>query len=364
LIRRSMRLILGILLITLLIPVPRLDAAAGDDAEIRIGRDYARRLEARYKVVTEGDVSERVGRIGRLIADVSERPELPWTFKVIDFEEPNAVALPGGFVYVTKPMLSFARSDHELAAVLAHEIAHTARRHQMEMIRRSNQATFWTILIAVLTRDPRIASGVQLISYGLLSGYTRDLERDADLIGLAYLVKTPYTPVAILTLMERLAREERYRPQVDAGDLRDHPRTEERVAYLEAELRRRGIPIVRRAAANFLQVSTRTLAEDDRQIAELYVNGTLILRLPEPGRIVSIASALDRFFDRDPDPAQVGVIRIRDTYEVVGGSLTLLTLGPPDAGFFRAPLSEVSAGIQSRLRWVIEQDRRRRQFNG
>src|SRR3990172_12103158 len=61
LIRRSMRLILGILLITLLIPVPRLDAAAGDDAEIRIGRDYARRLEARYKVVTEGDVSERGG---------------------------------------------------------------------------------------------------------------------------------------------------------------------------------------------------------------------------------------------------------------------------------------------------------------
>lgn len=359
-----MRLILGILLIALLIPAPRLDAAPGDEAEIRLGREYARRLEARYKVVTDKSVVEPVVRIGRLIADVSERPALPWTFKVIEFEEPNAVALPGGFVYVTRPMLTFVRSEHELAAVLAHEIAHTARRHQMEMIRRSNQATFWTILIAVLTRDPRIASGAQLISYGLLSGYTRDLEREADLVGLAYLTRTPYAPVAALTLMERLQREEQYRPQVDPGDFRDHPRMEERVAYLEAELRRRGIPVVRRTAANFLQVSTRTVTEDARQVGELYVNGALILRLPDPTRIASIASALDRFFDQDPDPAQVGVIRIRDTYEIVGGDQTLLTLTPPDGTFLGAPLSEASAAIQSRLRWVIEQDRRKRQFNG
>lgn len=358
-----MRFFLALLLTVLLIPTPAATAPV-DDAEIRLGRDYARELEARYKVVTDEKVIEPVVRLGRLMGSISERPGLPWTFKVIEFPEPNAVALPGGFIYVTKPMLSFVRSEHELAAVLAHEVAHTARRHQMEMIRRSNQAAFWTILIAVLTRDPNVAAGAQLISYGLLSGYTREMEREADLVGVTYLTKTPYTPVAALTLMERLLHEERYRPRVDPGDLRDHPKTEDRVAYLRAELRALGIPLVRRPAAGFLRVATRTVVENGRTLAELYVNDTLIVRLPDRARIESAAAALDRFFDQDPEPGQVTMIRLGETFEIAGGRLPLLTLRPADAAVLGAPLPEAALRIQSQLRVVIEQDRRRRQFNG
>lgn len=356
---------LPLLLAVLLLPVPALSASPAEDAaEIRLGRDYARRLEERYRVVTDEEVVEPVVRVGRLVAAISERPGLPWTFKVIEFPEPNAVALPGGFVYVTKPMLAFVRSEHELAAVLAHEVAHTARRHQMQMVRRSNQAAFWTILIAVLTRDPQIATGAQLVSYGLLSGYTRELEQEADLVGLSYLMKTPYTPVAALTLMERLLHEERYRPRIDPGDLRDHPKTDERVAYLRAELRRLGIPLVRRPAANYLRVTTKTLTEGGRMLAELYVNDTLILRLADPGRIAAAAAALDRFFDQDPEPAQVRMIRIGETFEIVGARQPLLVLRPSDAAVLGTPIAEAALAIQSRLRVVIEQDRRLRQFNG
>lgn len=358
------RVLTALLVVAALLTPVRLQAAPGDETEIRIGRDYARQLEARYKLVTETAIIERVAGIGQAIAQGSERPQLPWTFKVIEFTEPNALALPGGFVYVTKPMLSFVRSDHELAAVLAHEVAHTARRHQMEMIRRSNQAAFWTILIAVLTRDPAIAQGAQLISYGLLSGYTREMEREADLLSIGYLARTTWTPVAALTVMERLWREERYRPRVDPGDLRDHPRTEERVAYIEAELRRRSIPLVRRPAVNFLRVSTRTVTEGGRQIGELLVNETLVVRLPDPARIAAMAEALDRFFDSDPDPGQVTVTRLRDTWEIAGGRTALLRVTPADAAWLRLSAAEAAAQIQSRLRWAIEQDRRRRQFNG
>ncbi|HXF82648.1 MAG TPA: M48 family metalloprotease [bacterium] len=354
--------VLGLLLLLLASPVLR--AAPADEAEIRLGREYARRLEARYPVVTDEAAVEPVTRIGRQIAALSERPYLPWTFKVIEFAEPNAVALPGGFVYVTRPMLTFVRSEHELAAVLAHEVAHIAHRHQMEMIRRSNQAAFWTILIAVLTRDPQVASGAQLVSYGLLSGYTRELERDADLTALAYLTKTPYTPVAALTLMERLQREERYRPRVDPGDLRDHPKTEERVAYLTAELRRMGIPLVRRPAAGYLRIATRTVTEQGRVLAELYVNDTLIVRLADPARIAAAAAAMDRFFDQDPDPGQVAMLRVGETYEIVGGQIPLLVLRPADAAALGAPLGEAALRIHSRLRVVIAEDRRRRQFSG
>lgn len=338
--------------------------APSDDAEIRIGRDYARRIELEYTVVTEPAVAERVARIGQLIAETSERPTLPWSFKVIEFAEPNAVALPGGFVYVTKPMLSFVRSDHELAAVLAHEVAHTARRHQMEMIRRSNQAIFWTILIAVLTADPNVAAGAQLISYGMLSGYTRDLEREADLLSIAYLARTPYTPVAALTLMERLLREERFRATVDPGAFRDHPRTEERVAYLQTELRRRGIPIIRRTAANFLRISTQMVTDGGREIAELSVNETPVVRLPDHARIVGMAATLGQFFDSDPDPGHVTTIRLGDTWEIIGGGKVLLTIKAADAAFFGVTAADAATQIQSRLRWAIEQDRRKRQFNG
>ncbi len=338
-------------------------AASADDAEIRQGRVYASRLESQYKVVTDKAVVERVIQIGQQIAAISERPGLPWTFKVLEFKEPNAVSLPGGFVYVTSALLTFVRSDHELAAVLAHEIAHTAHRHQMEMIRRSNEAAFWTVLVAVLTRDPKVAQFVQLVSFGLLAGYTRDLERDADLTSIGYLQRTDYTPVAALTVMERLMRDERYRP-VDPVAFRDHPTTEERVAYITAELRRRGIPLFRRPAANFLRIRTRTVAEAGRQIGELYVNDALILRLPDLNRIAGMAAALDRFFDTDPDPGQVGVVHFRDTWEITGGRISLVLLTPSDVAFIGTTLSEAADLILSRLRQAIEQDRRARQFNG
>lgn len=355
---------LPVLIALLVIGIAPVLGAPADDAEIRIGRDYARRIELQYKVVTDPAVADRVARIGQLVAQTTERPTLPWSFKVIEFAEPNAVALPGGFVYVTKPMLSFVRSDHELAAVLAHEVAHTARRHQMEMIRRSNQAMFWTLIIVALTGDPNLAAGAQLISYGMLSGYTRDLEREADLLSIAYLARTPYTPVGALTLMERLLREERFRATIDPGAFRDHPRTEERVAYILTELRRRGIPIIRRTSANFLRITTQEVTDGGREIAELSVNEMPVVRLPDPARIASMAARLDQFFDGDPDPGHVTTIRLGETWEIIGGGKVLLTIRSTDAAFLGVSAADAAAQIQSRLRWAIEQDRRRRQFNG
>lgn len=360
-VKRSILLALAALLIIGAAPVL---GAPSDDYEIRLGRDYARRIEIQYKVVTDAAVADRVARIGNLLAEASERPALPWSFKVIEFTEPNAVALPGGFVYVTKPMLAFTRSDHELAAVLAHEVAHTARRHQMEMIRRSNQAVFWTLIIVALTGDPNLAAGAQLISYGMLSGYTRELEREADLLSIAYLARTPYTPVAALTLMERLLRDERFRATVDPGAFRDHPRTEERVAYIQTELRRRSIPIVRRAAANFLRISTQKVTDGGREISELLVNDSPVVRLPDPARIAGMAATLGQFFDNDPDPGHVMTIRLGDTWEIIGGGKVLLTIKAADAAFFGISIADAAMQIQSRLRWAIEQDRRKRQFNG
>jgi predicted Zn-dependent protease len=338
-------------------------AAPSDDNEIRIGQDAAKNLEAQYKILGGPD-ADRVARIGRQMAALSPRAGLPWTFKVADLADPNAVALPGGPVYVTKGMLRFIRSDHELAAVLAHEIAHTSFRHQMELMRRGNQAAFLVILAAIVSRDAGAAAAAHLVSLGMLAGYTRDMERQADLAAIDYLSRSPYTPVAELTLMERIRREETLRPTVDPGDLRDHPRTEERVAYIEAELKRRGIPLNRRTAANFLRISTKTVTDKGRELTELYVNDGIIVRLPDAARVAAMAAALDRFFDLDPEPGQVRTEPLAAAIDVVGGRATLLRITRDDTEFAGMPPGELAAVIVARLQDAIRKDRQDRRFKG
>jgi len=361
-----MRALLAFILSLVLLTAPAAAGAAAspDDREIRIGRDAARAVEAQYKVVASGADADRVAQIGRRMAALTDRPGLPWTFRIVELPEPNAVALPGGPVYVTTGMLSFIRSEHELAAVLAHEVAHTSFRHQMELMRRGNQAVFLVILAAILTKDVAAAQGAHLVSLGLLAGYTRDMERQADVAGVGYLARSAYSPVAALTVMERLRREEILRPGLDPGDLRDHPRTEERVAYIEAELKRRGIPLTRRSAANFLRVSTKSVVENGRDLSEVYVNDGLILRLPDAARMQTMAAALNRFFDLDPEPGQVRIEGLGAVIEIVGGRATLLRITRDDTAFTGMSQTDLAAFVVARLQEAIRKDRQDRRFKG
>ncbi|HVH30884.1 MAG TPA: M48 family metalloprotease, partial [bacterium] len=166
---RSVRV--GVAAIVLVMLGASLGWAQSTEDEVRMGREYASKLESKYRLVKDPADQERVSRIGGIVAAASDRPEIPYTFKIIDIDVANALALPGGFIYVTKGLLSFVRSDHELAAVLGHEIGHVAHRHPLKKLNQSNDAAFWAFLVAVLSRDPAVAVGAQLMSVGLLSGY-------------------------------------------------------------------------------------------------------------------------------------------------------------------------------------------------
>jgi Zn-dependent protease with chaperone function len=331
--------------------------------EIRVGQEAARQLEREFKVLTDDATVTRLNRVGRAVAAAADR-DLPYTFKALDIKEPNAVSLPGGFIYVTKGMLSFVRSDHELAAVLAHEVAHAAHGHQIEMMRRASRINLWTFILILLTRDANIALGAQAVGEGVLSGYTRDLERDADLTSIDYLVKTTYTPVAALTLMERLVWEERLRPEVDLGAFREHPKTKERVEYILADLRRRGIPIVRRPAANYLRIILRTRTENNKPIGELLVNEAVVLRLPDMDRLSTVASRLDRFFNTDPLAFDVTAAQAEVGWGVFGRGTLLVAVSAADAQFVGGPPQTAAVDLAARLRWLIDQDIRTRKFTG
>lgn len=361
---RTRGLQLFLIALVLMTAVPFVRAASADEQEIRIGQAYAKDLESKYKVVTDKEVAERVARVGRTIAQVCDRPSLPYTYKVIHLDMANAVSLPGGFIYITTGMLSFIRSDHELAAILAHETVHAAHGHQMEAIRRSNQALFWTVLLTALTRDAGVFQGASLVSGAALSGFSRDLERDADLTGISYLVKTEYAPVAMLTVMERLWREVQYSAQVDPGAFRDHPKASDRVAYILADLLKRQIPIKRRLAANYLRVATRLYPEKGPG-AELFVNETPILRLADGARIDMAAAGMDAFFNTDPQPFEVTAREAQGGWAIYGGTKLLVVLTTADAAFLGVSTPAIAATeITAKLRWVMDQDLRMRRFKG
>jgi predicted Zn-dependent protease len=341
----------------------RVLAAPSDDQEIQIGRQAAAQIESRLKVVTDPAVADRVARIGALVAAQSQRPRLPYTFKVVESPQVNAVAFPGGFVYVTTGLVKFVRSDHELAAVLAHETAHAALGHGMEMMRRANRAAFVTLLIAVVTRDPTLVQGGMIFSQGLLAGYTRDLERAADLASIDYLTRTPFSPVAVLTLLERLLRAEQLAPQPEVLAFADHPKTSERVQYVHEALAARRIPLNRRAPANYLVLRTREGQEGNTFHAEILVNDRLIVRLFDVAKIREAAEALDRLFDDDLEPYEVAARQTPDGWGVFARGFAVLRLTPRDVPAGGGTVRDFATGIALRLKAAIEDDIRRRRMD-
>ena len=362
--RRSRTVVLILLLLIPVLATPfAASAAPAEDREIALGRQGAAAIEARLPVVKEGPAVERVKRIGTTIAAVSERPHLPWSFKVVNIEQVNAVALPGGFVYVTTGLLNFVRSDHELAGVMAHEATHAAHGHGMIMMQRSNQASIAMILVAILTRDPTLIQGTSIVSGGMIAGYSREMEREADLTAISYLSKTSYNPVGMLTLLERLLRLEQMSPQPQARAFADHPSTAERVQYVEAELRARHIALNRRAPANYLVLTVREGSDAGVAYGEILVNNRSIVRLVDLPRIKEAAELLDRLFDTDLEPYEIVARESLDGWGLFARGWAVLRLSASDTPQ-GSSVREFAVTILTRLRLAIDEDIRRRRLQG
>lgn len=362
--RRSRTVVLILLLLIPVLATPfAASAAPAEEREIALGRQGAAAIEARLPVVKEGPAVERVKRIGTAIAAVSERPHLPWSFKVVNVDQVNAVALPGGFVYVTTGLLNFVRSDHELAGVMAHEATHAAHGHGMIMMQRSNQASIAMILVAILTRDPALIQGTSIVSGGMIAGYSREMEREADLTAISYLSKTSYNPVGMLTLLERLLRLEQMSPQPQARAFADHPSTAERVQYVEAELRARRIALNRRAPANYLVLTVREGSDDGVAYGEILINNRSIVRLADLPRIKEAAELLDRLFDTDLEPYEIVAREAPDGWGLFARGWAVLRLSVSDTPQ-GSSVREFAVTILTRLRLAIDEDIRRRKLQG
>jgi hypothetical protein len=199
--------------------------AAGTESEVKMGRMLAAQVDKEAKFVDDPIITEYVNRVGQNIVLHSDA-KIPFTIKVIDSDEVNAFALPGGFFYVNKGLILAADNEAELAGVMAHEIAHVAARHAMENERKM-QVIDYGMLAGVLLGGP-ILSNVLYNGGGFFEGmamlkFTRGAEEEADKLGVQYMWAAGYDPGAMATMFEKLEAKSKKKPGSISKLFTDHP---------------------------------------------------------------------------------------------------------------------------------------------
>jgi beta-barrel assembly-enhancing protease len=207
------------------------------DSEIRMGKEYAQQVEASSKLIQDPVITEYVNRIGQNLVRNSDA-QVPFTIKVVDSDEVNAFALPGGFFYVNSGLILAADEEAELAGVMAHEIAHVAARHATRQMTRAQWANIGTIpLIFVgggIGYAVRAAAGLGLPLTFL--SFSRGFESEADYLGLQYMYKSGYDPNAFVQFFEKLQAREKKKPGTLAKAFSTHPPTPDRISHSQEEI--------------------------------------------------------------------------------------------------------------------------------
>ncbi len=207
------------------------------DTEIKVGKQYAMQVDNSVKMVQDPVVNEYVNRIGQNLVRNSDA-QVPFTIKVIDSDEVNAFALPGGFFYVNSGLILAADEEAELAGVMAHEIAHVCARHAMRQMTRANWANIGTIPLIF------VGGGIGYAVYeaaglGLpltFMKFQRNFEAEADYLGLQYMYKTGYDPQAFISFFEKIQAKEKKKPGTLAKAFASHPQTPDRIEESQKEI--------------------------------------------------------------------------------------------------------------------------------
>jgi beta-barrel assembly-enhancing protease len=306
--RVSIRLLAGFVAVALAVPVTFADSKEKDpdeignrdvgkgvnfysiEKEIALGKQMAQEVERQAKIVEDPVIAEYVNRIGQNLVRNSDA-KVPFTIKVIDSEEINAFALPGGFFFVNTGILLNADNEAEMAGVMAHEIGHVAARHGTRQATRGQIAQIGSIV-------PLIAVG-GMAGYGIYQAmglvvpmgflkFSRGFESEADMLGLEYMYKAGYDPGAFVDFFEKVQSQEKRKPGTMSKLFSSHPPTEDRIKHSQEIIQKylKAKPEYVVSTSEFDDVKTRTMAmHNSRKIDNSKDAGRPTLRRNPNGKI-------------------------------------------------------------------------------
>src|SRR2546425_756635 len=209
------------------------------ESEIRMGKEYAQQVEASVKLIQDPVITEYVNRVGQNLVRNSDA-QVPFTIKVIDSDEINAMALPGGFFYVNSGLILAADEEAELAGVMAHEIGHVAACHAARENTRGNLMQMMTIPLIFIGGPIGYAAyeGAGLAVPLTFLKFSRGFEGEADYLGLQYMYKTGYDPQAFISFFEKVQAQEKKKPGTISKAFGTHPQTPDRIEKSQEEIAR------------------------------------------------------------------------------------------------------------------------------
>jgi len=210
------------------------------DKQVAMGRAYSQQVEHSAKLVSDPVITEYVNRIGQNLVRNSDA-KVPFTIKVIDTDEVNAFALPGGFFYVNSGLILAADNEAELAGVMAHEIGHVAACHVAREQTRSNIVNLASIPLIFVPGGWGVYEATQAaMGIGVpltFMKFSRNFEAEADFLGMEYMYKAGYDPQSFISFFEKIEAQEKKKPGTLAKAFASHPMTPDRVAAAQNEMR-------------------------------------------------------------------------------------------------------------------------------
>jgi len=327
--------------------------------EAQIGKEASAEIEKEYPLVDDKAAVEKLQTIMQTLAVVSERPEITYSCRILGSKEVNAYSVPagtilpsgevqpGGCIYVNQALLDFVRSDHELAGVLAHEMAHVMHHDAMRQLEEASRTAKDALLAALagilMSKGDPYAAGLtylagQLVQAAKTHSYTITLEEEADLGAIDYLAKTDYSPVGLLTFLERLDAQGITDPN-EMGIFQDHPMLVERTVYICDRLLEMGIPVRRWEVAG--GESAVVANDQEGEVARHRVLiGDQIIFDPAPGenceqRALDCLKTLNQSLKDGLEAYELQVVPNQlGGSDLVADGVTLLSYLPSDGEFF------------------------------
>ncbi len=205
----------------------------GDDKEKSIGASVALQVEKTMPINTEIDINERVEKILAKIVSVADRQDVVYSIRVIDEDEMNAFSLPGGYIYINKGLIDRVGNDDQLAAVIAHELAHVVAKHSMKRLQGAYGATLLTGA-AIFSGSGELAAGVSLASSSLLFQNSREDEFEADRLGIKYMRQAGYDSSQMKPMLRKLSDYQDKQSLRPLNYWRTHPYLPQRMARADA----------------------------------------------------------------------------------------------------------------------------------